>query len=319
MTGIPTDATLLVAGGTRVDAGKTTFSTGLLARLRADGDDATGVKPRAGNDFWFDHDDVRKSLADDRLYGKDARRLAAASDGPLDHSGGPRGHSDRPSGLSDRPSGLSDGVAGTESGGFAPERINPIHRLWRPTPGRTGLLGEEDRTFLVDRVGPAGDPLFVVNGVAADAGLVPEPVFEHLPLEEAPRVRSVPAFNDLMRDHHVPALDGLADRVGAASGPVVVESYGDVAAPLAVEVDAVAVVDPGRARVYDGDRYETAREVAAGSAREGQLEEHTDAVTEMVEPLATVGLPALASDERSDPGRVADAYSAAYDALLDPI
>ncbi len=38
---------LLVAGGDRVDAGKTTFSTGLLART-----DAVGFKPRAGNDYW---------------------------------------------------------------------------------------------------------------------------------------------------------------------------------------------------------------------------------------------------------------------------
>lgn len=298
MTGIPTDATLLVAGGTRVDAGKTTFSTGLLSRLRSDGAEPTGVKPRAGNDFWFDHDDVRTAITDGRLYGKDARRLAAASDGPLGHS---------------------DGVDSTESGGeeFAPERINPIHRLWRPTPGHTGLLGESDRTFLVDRVETSGDPLFVVNGAAADAGLVPEPVFEHLPLEAAPRVRTVDEFNELMHDYHVPGLARLADRVAAVHGPVVVESYSDVAFPLEVAVDAVAVVDPGRVRVYDGDRYETAREVAAGSAREGQLEEHTDAVTEMVEPLATVGLPALTSEERERPERVADAYAAAYDALLD--
>lgn len=301
MTGIPTDATLLVAGGTRVDAGKTTFSTGLLSRLRSDGAAPTGVKPRAGNDFWFDHDDVRTAITDGRLYGKDARRLAAASAGPLDYSDG------------------VDGVNGAESGSeeFAPERINPIHRLWRPTPGHTGLLGESDRTFLVDRVETSGDPLFVVNGAAADAGLVPEPVFEHLPLEAAPRVRSVDEFNELMRDYHVPGLARLADRVAAAQGPVVVESYGDVAFPLEVAVDAVAVVDPGRVRVYDGDRYETAREVAAGSARGGQLEELTDAVTEKVEPLATVGLPALTSEERKAPERVADAYAAAYDALLD--
>lgn len=298
MTGTPTDATLLVAGGTRVDAGKTTFSTGLLSRLRSDGADPTGVKPRAGNDFWFDHDDVRTAITDGRLYGKDARRLAAASAGALGHS---------------------DGVDGAEPGTkeFAPERINPMHRLWRPTPGHTGLLGESDRSFLVDRVETNGDPLFVVNGAAADAGLVPEPVFEHLPLEAAPRVRSVDEFNELMRDYHVPGLARLADRVETAPGTVVVESYSDVAFPLEVAVDAVAVVDPGRVRVYDGDRYETAREVAAGSAREGQLEEHTDAVTEMVEPLATVGLPALTSEERKQPARVADAYGAAYDALLE--
>lgn len=316
MTGIATDTTLLVAGGTRVDAGKTTFSTGLLARLRAEGVAATGVKPRAGNDYWFDHDDVRTAITDGRLYGKDARRLAAASDGPLlgdgDDSSDERSNDDGGGSVAnaERGNGSDDTVA---------ETINPIHRLWRPTPGRTGMLGESDRTFLVDRVETTQGPLFVVNGTAEDAGLLPAPIRNHLPLADAPRVREVSAFNDVMSAHHVPGLDRLAARVDAATDPIVVESYGDVAFPIEINVDAVAVVDPGRVRVYDGGRYETAREVASGSAREGQLEEHTDAVTGMIEPLATVGLPALRSDERKQPDQVADAYAPAYDALLDAL
>ncbi|MEF8791499.1 MAG: ATPase, partial [Haloarculaceae archaeon] len=63
---------LLVAGADRVDAGKTTFSTGLVHETGA-----TGYKPRAGNDYWFDHDDYRRAVDAGRLYGKDARRLAA--------------------------------------------------------------------------------------------------------------------------------------------------------------------------------------------------------------------------------------------------
>ncbi|MFB6186494.1 MAG: ATPase, partial [Halobacteriaceae archaeon] len=38
---------ILVVGGDRVDAGKTTFAIGLIEYL-----DATGFKPRAGNDYW---------------------------------------------------------------------------------------------------------------------------------------------------------------------------------------------------------------------------------------------------------------------------
>ncbi len=64
--------TILVAGSDRVDAGKTTFTVGLLAHH-----DAVGFKPRAGNDFWFDHDDAKRALSEGRLYGKDAKRLAA--------------------------------------------------------------------------------------------------------------------------------------------------------------------------------------------------------------------------------------------------
>ncbi|WP_435153040.1 ATPase [Haladaptatus sp. DFWS20] len=113
--------TILVAGSDRVDAGKTTFTVGLLSHL-----DAVGFKPRAGNDFWFDHDDAMAAISEGRLYGKDAAGLADASAG--DHS---------------------------------PEEVNSVHRLWWPAPGKgKGLLGQTHREFLVDRVGES----FVVNG-----------------------------------------------------------------------------------------------------------------------------------------------------------
>jgi predicted P-loop ATPase/GTPase len=54
--------TYLVAGARDVDAGKTTFSVGLLARLGG-----VGVKPRAGNDVRFHHDDYRRAIETGRL------------------------------------------------------------------------------------------------------------------------------------------------------------------------------------------------------------------------------------------------------------
>ncbi|WP_281195437.1 ATPase [Halorubrum sp. F4] len=295
--------TLLVAGGTRVDAGKTTFSVGLLATLAARTGDAVGVKPRAGNDYWFDHDDVRIATGSGRLYGKDARKLAAASTRPLAAGDERAAHAD---------------AAGR--GVVIPESINPLHRLWRPTPGRTGMLGESDRTFLCDRVTPAGDDTgsrFVLNGPAADAGLIPESLRARLPLSEATRVDDVTELDAVTAETYLSTFERLADRVDGATVPVVVESYGDVAAPLSAEYDAVAVVDPGRARIYAGDRYRKARAVASGSPREGSLEEHTGTVTEMIEPLATVPLPAVSGEERGDPAIVADRYDPAYEALLD--
>ncbi|KTG08374.1 ATPase [Haloprofundus marisrubri] len=273
---------LLVAGGDRVDAGKTTFSVGLLASLRRDGYAPLGFKPRAGNDYWFDHDDVRAAVGSGRLYGKDARKLAAASAGDVD-----------------------------------PETINPVHRLWRPTPGMTGLLGESGRTFLVDRVTGEEGPEFVVNADAEADGLLPASVAESLPLADARRVESVSEFNEVMRERYLPAAERLAQRV-TATETTVVESYADIAVPLSgVSFDAVAVVEPGRARVYDGERYAKARDVASGGPREGQLEEYVDSVVEMIEPLSTVHLQALGGEARADPEAVADAYVGAYDALID--
>ena len=260
--------TVLVAGAREVDAGKTTFSTGLLARTGA-----VGFKPRAGNDRWFDHDDYRHAVEQGRLFGKDARRLAAASPGDL-----------------------------------APEAINPVHRLWEPTPGRSGPLGREGRTFLVDR---AGDR-YVVNG---DRPL-PDRLREHLPLAEAVAVDSLPALNRAMEAHHLPAIEAVGEDI-AAVDRAVMESYGDVARPLQdLGPDAVAVVEPTRVRVVDGDRYRKGCAVAAGGPREGQLEEHVGDVMDLVDPVATVDLPALSTEERSDPETVARACGAAYDELL---
>jgi predicted P-loop ATPase/GTPase len=269
---------LLVAGGDRVDAGKTTFAAGLLAHLRAAGRAPVGFKPRAGNDYWFDHDDVRAAVGEGRLYGKDARRLAAAG-----------------------------------AGGADPETLNPVHRLWRPTPGETGLLGEPERSFLVDRVTGESGPEFVVNGTVD----LPDPVRDGLSLDDARRVTDVPEFNDVMAETYVPAFDRLRRRIGATE-TAVVESYGDIALPLSdVPIDAAAVVRPGRVRLYDGRRFLKAREVASGSPNEGQLEERVGNVVSHVDPVATVGLPALPSDERTDPDAVAERYGEAYAALVD--
>ncbi|WP_135302907.1 ATPase [Haloarcula amylovorans] len=264
---------LLVAGGDRVDAGKTTFSVGLLAHTGA-----RGFKPRAGNNYWFDHDDFLYATEQGRLFGKDAKRLAAASPGEV-----------------------------------RPETINPIHRLWHPSPGpSTGLLGKDDQQFVVDRVGTDGVGEFVVNGTVD----VPDSVSERLPLDAAPRVTSVPDFNDLMGVMHAEALASLAEDIAAAERSVV-ESYGDVARPLDGFVpDAVAVVEPGRARFYDGDRYAKACEIATGGPGDGQLEERVEKVVDLIDRKGAVRLPALDGETRADPEAVADAYDHAYDALL---
>lgn len=259
---------VLVAGADRVDAGKTTFSTGLLGRLGG-----VGFKPRAGNDYWFDHDDYLEAVDEGRLYGRDARRLAAASDADLE-----------------------------------PEEVNPVHRLWRPAPGGDGYIGRADRQFVLDR---AGDD-WIVN----EAASVPESALDRLPLADAVRVSGVDSLNEAMAELALPALDALTEQIRGVD-PAVVESYGDVARPLDdLSVDRVAVVEPSRVRVYDGDRYLDACEVAGSSPLDGQLEERVPDVIELLEPEAEAELPALSKPDRDDPAAVADAYAAAYDAVL---
>lgn len=295
--------TLLVAGSKRVDAGKTTFSVGLVARTGA-----VGFKPRAGNDRWFDQDDVSRALAEGRLYGTDAARLASASPGDL-----------------------------------TPERINPVHRLWQPAPGPgTGLLGRDDREFVLDRVGehwvrngtvdlPADvreslgletEPDTVETDGTATEGVAAEEIGrdvigpDSVGIDSVATVESLDELNEITAGLHLPAMERVAERISAVD-LAVVESYGDVARPLqAIRPEAVAVVEPGRARIFDGDRYRKACEVASGSPQEGQLEERVENVVDLLDPASREALPPLGSDERADPGRIAAAYEPAYDALL---
>lgn len=264
--------TLLVVGNDRVDAGKTTFSTGLVAATGA-----VGFKPRAGNDHWFHHDDYRESLSRGSLFGKDARRLANASPGTLE-----------------------------------PTDINPVHRLWQPAPGNgSGMLGQNDREFLVDRAGEQ----YILNGTAE----IPERVREQLSLSDALVVDTIEEFNRVMQNYHLPALDSLS-RTIQTTDRAVVESYSDVARPIqGLEPDGVAVVEPGRALIFAGSRFCKACEIASGTegSFEGQLEERVSSVLDLVDPETAVDLPALPKEKRMEPGAVADAYAPAYDSLLE--
>ena len=261
--------TVLVAGNDRVDAGKTTFTVGLLAYH-----DAVGFKPRAGNDFWFDHDDAMRALSDGRLYGKDANRLANAS-------------------------------AGTP----APEELNPVHRLWVPSPGPgKGLLGQSRREFLVDRVGEG----FVVNGTVS----LPESVRETLPLSDGVVVDSLKELNDQTERRYLPHFQAFAERI-RTEARAVVESYSDIARPIqGVEFDAVAVVEPRRVRVYDGTRYAKACEVADSSVHDGTMEKRVGDVVSLLDPVETMTLEPLAKAERTNPEKIASVYGDAYETIL---
>lgn len=262
---------LLVAGANQLDAGKTTFSVGLVERTGA-----MGYKPRAGNDFWYSYEDVLTAVEDGVLYGKDARKLARV--GPADVS---------------------------------PADISAVHRLWRPKPGGVGgVLGQDGREFLIDRVGST----YVVNGTTT----LPDLLRESFPVESAITVDSIAAFNDVMEAHHRPVQADVTAAIDARPLSVV-ESYGSIARPLPdLAHDAVAVVEPRWVRIYEGPRYDRACSIAGGSAApdRGTLEEQVEDVTGLLDPVETVPLSPLSEETRSDPEAIADAYGDAYDALL---
>jgi predicted P-loop ATPase/GTPase len=156
---------------------------------------------------------------------------------------------------------------------------------------------------------------------------VPEAVREGLPVGDAVRVGSLDELNAATGRRHVPALRAVGRRI-RETDRAVVESYGDIARPLQGTTagddgppeglyDAVAAVEPGRVRVYDGGRYVRACDVASTSPRDGRLERRVGDVLVHLDPAATVDLPALGSDERDDPATVARRYAGAYDALVE--
>lgn len=259
---------VLVAGDRQVDAGKTTFALGL-----ADSLDAVAFKPRAANDLWYDRDAVSKVVGDGRLVGRDARRLAAGNPDP-----------------------------------WTAERINPIHRLWRPSPGGDpGLLGRANREFLVDRVGER----YVVNGRVE----LPRLLTSHLPLDGAHEVTSLDELNRVMAERHLAALAELREHI-LELDRVVVESYGDVARPIEdLPVDVAAVVEPGRVRYYRGDRFLRACEAVGSSPREGRLEPVVGEVVEPLDPVERRSLRPISGAKAADPGAVAGAYEEAFAAL----
>ena len=105
---------ILVVGTRQVDAGKTTFTRGLMVAMGM-----PAFKPRAANDRWYSYDTYHRAIDDGRLYGRDAMRVAAGREGDV-----------------------------------APEDVNPIHRLWRPVNDPDGgIHGRPNRRFLVDRGG----------------------------------------------------------------------------------------------------------------------------------------------------------------------
>jgi Predicted P-loop ATPase/GTPase len=264
--------TLLVVGADRVDAGKTTFTTGLIAYT-----DAVGFKPRAGNDWWFHHDDCHTALDASSLYGADARKIVAAAPGDL-----------------------------------APEMINPVHRLWRPAPAPgPGLLGQDGQEFLLDR---AGDR-YVLNGQATLPSRLSEqlPLANAVVVESVTELNAaieqlhLPALDALKRT--IKTTDrAVVESYGDVARPV--QGLAPTAVAV-VEPKRVRVYDGHR---Y-GQACQVA--TGASSPLEGQLEESVSAVTELIDPATTVETMPLRAATRAEPAAIADAYERVYRRVLD--
>ncbi|MFB6188936.1 MAG: ATPase [Halapricum sp.] len=262
---------LLVAGSDQLDAGKTTFSVGLVHRTGA-----TGYKPRAGNDYWYSHDDVWTAAEDGVLYGKDANKLTHATPGDV-----------------------------------TPTEINAIHRLWRPKPGGVGgVLGQDEREFLLDRTGDT----YVVNGTTEIPDFLREafPLADAISVESVEAFNDVmaahhqPVQAELATEIEARPL-AVVESYGAIARPLRELDHDAVAV---VEPRRVRIYEGGR---YD--KGCSIASGSPGPDR-GTLEERVEDVTDLIDPVDVIELPPLRDDERADPAAIAEAYDGAYDALL---
>jgi predicted P-loop ATPase/GTPase len=144
---------------------------------------------------------------------------------------------------------------------------------------------------------------------------MPSEIFDALELEGATRVTSVEELNQITAEVYLDASRRLVSRLEAATRPLVIESYGDVAVPLELPVDAV--VDPGRVRLYRGSSFLKSRDRVAGSPREGRFETHTAAITDSLDPVAVQSLSPLSRGARENPEQVASRYADVYARLVD--
>jgi len=256
---------ILVVGLSKTDAGKTTVAQAALHALRDLGEKPCGFKPKAGNNIWYDFDVVKESLAQGRLYGKDAKLLRQASQTDL-----------------------------TE------ETITPVHRLWAEPPTEFRSRVMELPFFILDRVTLSGEQPRTV--VSVNKTLPFEHGAETLLGQlyvNAEEVLPISTLKDLRMFEHrfFEQAIALAHRaITKRYDSLVYESYADIALPwLEITVlDLVLGVEPGRVAAYDPHKWLD----ACGLSREihRDVEISTASILPLMKPLASHRVPPVMRD-----------------------
>ena len=271
MTSINGKYIVLIVGLKEQDAGKTTLALALLTYLREKGFDACGFKPRAGNSVWYDYDVVLESLSQGRLYGKDAKRLKAASE------------------------------FGSLTDSVMEEFINPIHRLWAE-PSRVNPISQIPY-FILDRVTlwlkEGAKNIVVVNEALPVEYRCTDAILEdlHAKADCINRVRDLKTLNKITKDYYGLAVELAYKKMVGQHDCVVVESYSDVALPGKglKDLDIVIGVKPGQISVFKPEKYLTAVQLSASIYSQEEIT--TSRIVDLVKPFKVVNVPPFRSEE----------------------
>lgn len=248
------------------DSGKTSVATSLVREARSRGIKALGVKPVGGHSAWGQYDTLVRSLKYRMLVGEDAYRLWLASGraepleaiSPLDVLTAPPDPENVRS--FEEYLGLSENIA----------NVAVMLRVTRLKGDRfvtRHYLAEEN---LEKAVSPLKDDIRELAGLVKAERITGEEL-----LELAARA-----------SEHV---DSILRRLLPKYELFVVESFNNAAlpTPLCLEADWVVLVAPGRAYVYQGDKYSKAVESLV-SIRGPNIT--TLEVSRYLKPLGTVAL-----------------------------
>jgi predicted P-loop ATPase/GTPase len=264
---------ILIVGLKEKDAGKTSLALALLAYLREKGFNACGFKPRAGNSVWYDYDVVHEALSQGKLYGKDAKRLKAAS--------------------------TSRSVAGAAN--LVEEFINPIHRLWAEPQHIDPIT--QIPYFILDRVTlwfkEGAKNRVVENDALPVEYRCDDALFEKLRAKASSiyHVRDLNSLNKLTEEYYDLAVELVYKEMNKQYDCLVIESYSDIALPWKrlKDLDVVIGVKPGQLSVYDPEKYLAAVQLSASTYSQEELA--TSRIVELVKPIKEVKVPPFMSEE----------------------
>lgn len=255
---------ILVVGSLPDNSGKTTVATSIIAHARENGVDVGVFKPVTAVNGWYHHEVVERSKELGVLTGNDVFRLheAAESSDPLEIE-----------------SPLTSLMMPPD-----PDLVD-----WRRTSrSAVNPLGQ---TVLIRSSGPEQTAHYsIAENMKKLPGLLKSEIEELLgSLDPAPQsvsqeeARAVLTTSSRSLDD---CLHWLSDRHEL----MVIESYSNAAAPSvgSLDCDAVVAVAPGKAALFEGERYRSV--FSAKRETRGFWQLTTDDVLSLLTPLSTFDL-----------------------------
>lgn len=261
----------ILINGLCESAGKTTTTIGLYHNFSEIGD--VGLfKPFAANDYWYDYPIVSETIEKNTIYGKDTKLLSELID-------------------------------------LNPKEINPIHRLWAPSSIITGKgldIRRDKKSLVLDRVWTSDKGMIIVKNSQIE---IPNYLEKLISIaDEGLEFSNIEELNEYMENLYLQAVEKSYEKIEDQDF-FITESYSDIAKPVTINFDAVITVEPGKAYLSDGEKFEKAYSTISKRWKDYSREIKTRKVLEMIE-TKTFEISPISSD-----GKTKENYHELFDEL----